>query len=267
MKALTKLFGSAMLLLLLATSCGTPKEITYMQGFENGDTQAVKVERRITVQPDDQLAITVSSKDPELAEVFNLLVPQRRIGNTNQSNNSNSGVASYTVDPDGDITLPLVGKMHVAGMTRTQLAAAIEKKLLDHKLLNDAVVTVNFMNASVSVLGDVAHPGEYAIDRDNLTILQALSKAGDMNITGLRQNVLVIREENGKDVAYRLDFTNTEKLMQSPAYYLQQNDVVYVEPNDTKKRQATVNGNTVLTPSFWLSVASLLTTISVLIFK
>lgn len=267
MKIKPRLVGGVALVLMLASSCSAPKDITYMQGFEQGDTQKVTAMRRITLQPDDAIGITVTSKDPALAEVFNLMVPQRRIGAGSESTRGNSGVASYTVDPSGDINFPILGKIHVAGMTRPQLEAEIEKRLLTNKLLNDAVVTVDFLNANIAVLGDVKSPGEYPIDRDNMTVLQALSKAGDLNITGLRNNVLVVREENGKDVAYRLDLTNAEQLMQSPAYYLQQNDVVYVEPNDTKKRQATINGTTVLTPSFWLSVASFITTISVLIFK
>ena len=267
MKLINRIFGAFALTLFLATSCSTPKKITYMQGFDNGEVQAVKEQRRITVESDDALAIVVSSKDPELAEVFNLPVAQRLIGMTASGSSSNSVAGSYTVAPDGTINFPLLGVLRIGGLTRVEVAKLVENELMNRGLLKDAVVTVEFMNATISVLGDVAHPGEYTIDRDNLTILQALSKAGDLNITGLRDNVLVVREENGKDVAYRVDLTDTQNLMQSPAYYMQQNDVVYVEPNDTKKRQATVNGNTVLTPSFWLSVASLLTTISVLIFK
>lgn len=255
--------------MLLATSCTTPKDITYMQGLENGEIQAVKEQRRITVEPDDELGIVVSSKDPELSEVFNLPVAQRRIGmGSGSSSSSGSGATgAYTVSPDGTINFPLVGQLEVAGKTRAQVAKLIEQELMGRGLLKDAVVTVTFFNATISVLGDVSSPGEYKIDRDNLTILQALSKAGDLNITGQRKNVLVVREEKGKDVAYRVDLTDTRNLMQSPAYYMQQNDVVYVEPNDTKKRQATVNGNTVLTPSFWLSVASFLITVSMLVFK
>lgn len=238
-----------------------------MQGFETGNTQQVTAERRLTIQPDDKLGIGVSSKDPQLAEVFNLIVPQRRMGQTTGGSSQSGSVGSYTVSPEGDINFPLIGKVHVGGLTRNQVEREIEQRLITNNLLKDAVVTVEFLNATVSVLGDVNNPGEYPIDRDNMTILQALSKAGDLNITGLRENVLVVREENGKDVAYRVNLTNTQSLMSSPVYYVQQNDVIYIEPNNTKKRQATVNGNTVLTPSFWLSVASFLTTISVLIFK
>lgn len=268
MNIIAKLTVGSAVAMLLATGCTAPKNITYLQGFENGDSQPVAIEGRLTIQPDDRLSIIVSSKDAELAEIFNLMAPQRRLGmGSSSSSSSNSGTSSYTVDPEGYIEFPMLGRLKVAGMTRSELAKDLEKKLISNKLLNDAIATVEFDNAKFAVLGDVSSPGEYAFDRDRLTILQGISKAGDLSITGMRPNVLLVRREGDKDVAYRLDLTKTEQLMQSPAYYLQQNDVIYVEPNDTKKRQATVNGNTVLTPAFWLSVASFLTTISVLIFK
>lgn len=252
------------LLGLTMASCSTPKNITYMQGFNNESVQAVREQRRITVQPDDKLSIVVSSKDPALAEVFNLAIAQYRIGYTNQNNQNTS---AYTVDPDGNVNYPIIGKVHIAGQNRHEVSETIQNKLIQNNLLKDPVVTVEFLNATVSVMGDVAKPGEYELDKDNMTILQALSKAGDLNITGLREQVLVVRKENGQDRAYRLDLTDTQSLMQSPAYYLQQNDLVYVEPNSTKKRQATTTGNTVLTPTFWISVASLLATITALIIK
>lgn len=251
----------------LVTSCSAPKNITYMQGFDNGDTQVLAEQRRITVQPDDKLSIVVSSKDPALAEVFNLAIAQTRVGASSGSSSSGGQTAAFTVSPDGTIQYPIIGEMTVAGLSRTEVAAKIKKELIGRNLLKDPIVTVEFLNATVTVLGDVSSPGEYPIDRDDLNILQAISKAGDLNITGMRNNVLVVREEFGQDIAYRIDLTDTKALMESPAYYLQQNDVIYVEPNDTKKRQANANGNTALTPSFWMSVGSFLITIAVLVFK
>jgi polysaccharide export outer membrane protein len=127
-------------------------------------------------------------------------------------------------------------------------------------------VTVEFLNASVYVLGDVGSPGEYAIDKESLNIVQAISLAGDLTITGQRENVLVVREENGQNRAYRVNLTDKANLLQSPVYYLQQNDVVYVEPNDMQKRNASNNGNTLMTPSFWMSVVTFLTALGALIF-
>ena len=258
----------------LLTSCGTPKNITYMQGFDNGQVQQVREQARIKVQADDRLSIIVTSRDQALAQMFNLSVANMRLGQYQNSGvigsttyTNSDGVAAYTVSPDGNIFFPVLGEIHVAGLERLEIAKKIQDRLVDENLLKDAIVTVDFLNATISVIGDVNSPGQYAIDRDNLNILQAIAKAGDLKITGERENVLVVREENGKDVAYRVDLTNTAELMTSPVFYLQQNDVIYVEPNDMMKRQATTNANTLSTPSFWMSVCTFVMSIIVLIVK
>lgn len=238
-----------------------------MQGFENNQTETVMPPVRITVQPDDKLAIIVTSKDPELAVAFNLTIAQYRIGTGTSGATAESKAAAYTVDPNGNIDFPLIGTLHVAGLNRYGVAELIKREILSRELVKDPIVTVEFLNARISVLGDVLHPGEYEIDKDNMTILQAISKAGDLNITGLRENVLVVREENGKDKAYRVNLTDTKSLMESPAYYLRQNDVVYVEPNNSKKRQSTETGNIFYNPTVWVSALSVLTSIAVIIFR
>lgn len=248
-------------------SCKVPKDITYMQGFENGQTETVVPPVRITVQPDDKLAIIVTSKDPELAVAFNLAIAQYRIGTGTNGSTAESKAAAYTVDPNGNIDFPLLGTLRVEGLNRHGVAELIKREIISRELVKDPVVTVEYLNAKISVLGDVRNPGDYLIERDNMTILQALSAAGDLNITGLRDNVLVVREENGKDVAYRVNLTDTKSLMQSPAYYLRQNDIVYVEPNNTRKRQATETANVFYNPSVWVSVASVLASIAVIIFR
>lgn len=257
--------------LALVSSCSTPKNIAYVQGFDNDEIQAVRAQRRLTVQPDDKLSIVVNSKDPALAEVFNLAIAQHRVGQSNvsstEASTGNNGSSAFSVSDDGTINYPLIGRLKIEGLTRAQVAKLIEGKLVEANLLKDPLVTVEFLNAGVAVLGDVRNPGEYVIDRDNMTILQALAKAGDLNITGMRENVLVMREENGQERAYRLNLTDTENLLQSPAYYLQQNDVIYVEPNATAKRLANANGNSALTPTFWVSILSMAVTITALIVK
>ena len=150
-------------------------------------------------------------------------------------------------------------------MTREQVAETIKQKLVSQDLVKDPVVTVEFENLHYSVMGEVNNPGQYNIDRDRVTLFDALSKAGDLTIQGRRDNVLVIRTQDGKQYAYRVDLTDTDSVMNSPVAYLQQNDVVYVDPNNVRKRQSTVNGNNVLSTSFWVSVASLLTSIAVLL--
>ena len=147
------------------------------------------------------------------------------------------------------------------------MAQVIKDQLVDKNLIKDPVVTVEYANLCFNVLGEVNKPGRYTFDRDHLTILDALSKAGDLTIQGRRENVFVMREEGNQRKTYRVNLLNGRELLSSPAYYLQQNDVVYVEPNDYRARQTQVNGNNVLAAPFWISVASLLTSVAVLIVK
>lgn len=249
------------------TSCSSPKNIAYLQGMGNGQEQTIAIQRRLTVKPDDKLSIIVSSKDPELAQMFNLAVSQQRIGQSSSSSASSGQTVAYTVGANGDINYTLLGKIHAAGMTREELAEAIEQRLKTEGLLKDPIVIVEFQNATISILGDVSSPGEYPIDRDNLNLLQAISKAGDLQISGQRKNVMVLRQEDGKEVSYLVDLTDPKSVMQSPAFHLQQNDIIYVEPNNMRKRQSTINGTSVLTPGFWISIASFIASMSVLIFK
>lgn len=152
-------------------------------------------------------------------------------------------------------------------MKREEIAKFIKDKLIADNLVKDPVVTVEFMNLCVSVLGEVNNPGRFSIDRDRLTVLDALSMAGDLTIYGNRYKVLVLRQEGDTQRVYGINLTSGEHLYSSPAYYLQQNDVVYVEPNEVRSRQSTVNGNNVRSTSFWISLASLLTSIGILIFN
>lgn len=260
-----KLF-CALAVALLFSACSAPKDITYMQGFENRQSCKVLTPKHLTIQPNDRLSIVVSSRDPELAVVFNLAVAQSRIGNSS-TGASNLSTAAFTVDPYGEVDYPLLGKLKIAGLTRPEASELIQNAIKKAELLKDPIVTVEFLNATISVLGDVSNPGVYNIDRDDMTLLQAIGKAGDLAITGQRENVLLVRRDGDKEVAYRVNLTDTYDILNSPAYYVQQNDIIYVEPNNKKKREANANGNTALTAPFWISVASFLTTIVVLIFK
>lgn len=272
---------SRLLLILLGitglfSSCSTPKNIAYFPDLADGEVITVQQAKPIVVQPDDKLSIIVNSKDGSLADLFNLPITSRRVGTQSNSGatatrnyiSSNEGISYYTVDPDGNIDFPVIGKIHVAGMTRSQLASDIKKRLVADNYVKDPVVTVEFISTGISIMGEVTSPGRYDINRDRLTILEALAMAGDLTIQGQRENVLVIRpSDDGTQTAYRVNLTDGEKLIKSPVFYLQPNDIVYVEPNSFKKRQTTVNGNNVLNASFWVSVASLLTSVAVLIFK
>lgn len=253
-------------------SCSAPSQVTYFQDLRPGESeQKVVAATEIKVRPGDKLSIIVNSRDPQLTQLFNLPYVGQQIGQgavtANNTTNSSQGVSGYTVDEEGMIDFPVLGKIEIAGKNREEVAAFIKEELLSKNLVKDPVVTVEYMNLCISVLGEVTKPGRYSIDRDKVTVLDAISMAGDLTIYGKREKVLVLREEEGVQHVYGINLCSAEHLYTSPVYYLRQNDVVYVEPNNVRARQATVNGNNVRSTSFWISLASLLTTIAVLVFK
>lgn len=256
-------------------SCSAPSRVTYFQDLRPGESeQKVVAATEIKVRPGDKLSIIVNSRDPQLTQLFNLPYVTQQIGQMSASRSSGSvssgtsqGISGYTVDEKGMIDFPVLGKIEIADKNREEIAAFIKGELLAKNLVKDPVVTVEYMNLCISVLGEVAQPGRYSIDRDKVTVLDAISMAGDLTIYGKREKVLVLREEEGVQHVYGINLCSAEHLYTSPVYYLRQNDVVYVEPNNVRARQATVNGNNVRSTSFWISLASLLTTIAVLVFK
>lgn len=254
-------------------SCKAPKDVTYFQDINNGSMIETSAPADMKVHPDDRLSILVASKDPALASLFNLKAPSNSFGLPGEiAKNYNSGSGndrnvSYVVDSFGDIQFPILGTLHIAGMKRSEVSEYIQNELIKRNLVKDPIVLVDFLNHSVTVLGDVTQPGRKVFDKDRYTILDAIADAGDLTIQGKRTDVKVIRNENGRQTTYTVDLTNAAQTMQSPVYYLQQNDVIYVSPTDTKARTTTANGNAPLTPAFWISIASLATTIAVLIIK
>lgn len=265
----------ALLFLIMGTvflgSCNSSREVVYFQDLNPGESEVRLPEvRSITVRPEDKISIIVNSRDAQLTDLFNLPYVTRQLGQslrTNYSTATNSGVSGYTVNAEGCIDFPVMGKIHVAGMKREEIADYIKNRLISENLVKDPVVTVEFMNLCVSVLGEVNNPGRFNIDRDRITVLDALSMAGDLTIYGNRYKVLVLRQEGDMQRVYGIDLTSGKHVYSSPAYYLQQDDVVYVEPNAVKARQSTVNGNNVRSTSFWISLASLLTSIGILVFN
>ena len=254
----------------LLSSCATPKEVVYFQDLQQGDASLAAVQaKEIRVRPDDKISIIVNSRDPQLTDLFNLPYVSRQLGQTLRSVTStygqSQGVSGYTVDSDGNIDFPVLGKIHVEGMTREEIGRCIKDELIGQDLVKDPIVTVEFMNLTVSVMGEVAKPGRYAIERDRITILDALSMAGDLTIYGRRDAVMVQRMEGDTLQVYQLNLVSGQDVYNSPAFYLQQNDLVYVAPNDVKVRESTVNGNNIRSTSFWISLGSLLTSVAVLI--
>ena len=262
-----KRFLTLLLGIMLLTSCNTSKEILYFQDIVVNQREMIYAARDITVPPKDQISIMVSSKDPQLAALFNLTRVQYRAGSTDLRTGSNNGeISGYTLDDKGDIDFPIIGTLHIAGMTKSQIAALVKKRLMEENLVNDPVVTVEFMNLYFSVLGEVKTPGKYAITKDQITLLEAISMAGDLSIYGKRDAIFVIREENGERVTHWVDIRSKD-LFNSPVYYLKRNDVVYVQPNKVRAGQSTINENSVKSVSLWISIGSLLSSLGVLLFK
>ncbi|MDR0811834.1 MAG: polysaccharide biosynthesis/export family protein [Paludibacter sp.] len=251
---------------LFFCSCASWKQVSYFQDIKSGDKDTIAYTKDITLKPFDKVSVIVNSKDPLLAAPFNLPIISSRVGSSGTGggtlNNYNNQVSGYTVDAEGNIDFPVLGKIQVAGMNRDAVAQYIKNELILQEQIKDPVITIEFMNLSVSVLGEVSHPGRYTIDRDKFSILDAISVAGDLTINGKRANILVMRETNGVQTAYYIDLTSGKDIYSSPAFYLLQNDVIYVEPNDKRKRDSTVNGNNVISAQFWISITSLLATVT-----
>ncbi len=245
-------------------SCNVDKNIVYFQDATEVNGHIVAVANDMELRPMDKISIIVNCTQLETTARFNLPYVSQRLGQTTTSSITGTGqsyISGYTVDYEGNIDFPVLGKIHVAGLTRTEIAKLIRQKIVDTGQDTQPVVTVEFMNLCISVMGEVARPGRINIDRDVYTILDAISAAGDLTINGRRDQVLVLRNERGTEKTYTIDLTSAENVLNSPVYYLQQNDIVYIAPNSMRARQSTINGNNVLSTSFWISLATLAITI------
>lgn len=243
------------------TACTSTKKIIYLQDVVPLKQQEIEQKYEVIIHSDDLLAIMVNSRDPELALPFNMPMITYQLGS---ASTGQQRVLGYLVDTNGNIDFPILGQIHAEGLTRMQLTELIKNRLIEGDLIKDPIVTVQFLNFKISVMGEVGRPGSFTISGDRITLLEALSMAGDLTIYGRRDRVGVIRENDGKRTILFHDLRSVE-IFNSPCYYLQQNDIVYVEPNKAKSGQSSINQNNSI--GVWVSVISLLTTIAVLIFK
>lgn len=257
---LKKLFFALLIASPLLTSCVSNKEMVYIQGSDSLYINPQKIEKDfgLIIQQDDELAISMTSQNSELIEKFNtkILVGSGGGGKTMGSSttaqaNTTSGIAYFHVEKDGCITFPIFGKIKAEGLTIEQLSKYIQDRVRNEGFAKDVFVTTKIMSFKVTVLGDVKAPGVQSYTGERLTLLEALGRAGDLNNSAIRTRVLVIREESGKRVSYMVDLTKPESVFNSPAYYMQQNDLVYVESNKSVK----VKGSTSYT---YLSVSGTL---------
>ena len=243
-------------LIAFLASCSAPKEVLYLQDIASIKEENIDKNYEVIIHKDDLLAILVNSKDPELALPFNMPVVTYQIG---AQTTAQQRLLGYLVDQNGDIDFPILGKIHVEGLTRMQVTELIKQKLMSEDLIKDPIVTVQFLNFKVFVMGEVTRPGTFDISGDRITLLEALSMAGDLTIYGRRDRVAVIREKDGKRRILYHDLRSSD-IFQSPCYYLQQNDIVYVEPNKAKTGQSRINSNNSV--GVWLSAVSVLASIT-----
>lgn len=217
-----------MLTAAVLCSCGASRRMTYAGDTVGDSVGYATILHEIRLQPYDKVSIVVSSRDPQLSALFNLPAVSGSV--TGNDTINSGGLPVYTINRDGDIDFPILGRLHVAGLTRDSLARYVKRRLADGQLLSDGIVTAEYENLGLSVLGEVNRPGRISIRRDCITILDAMSMAGDITRRGDRRKVMVIRRENGRQLTYTVDLTSGGSLYSSPVFCLRQNDVVYVMP-------------------------------------
>lgn len=258
MKNWKKYFFITLIILTFLTSCSINKKMIYFQGDIQKSSNNNEYE--ITFKKNDLLSIQVFTSDIESSKPFNLAIQNINQINTNYTSGSPSP-AGYLVDNDGNISFPILGKINVLNKTKIELNNLLQEKLKDF-LLNP-VIDIKVLNFKITVLGDVAKPGTFNIPNERISLIEAIGIAGDLNITGLRKNITVIRDHNGIKTKYDIDITKND-FFNSPVYFLNQNDIVYVEPSRTKLNSALINTSNA---GIIISGVSLLLTTIVLISK
>ena len=237
--------------ILLLTSCASRKEVVYFQDTGNFETLVNNNDFVSKFKVDDLVSIHVSSLNPEASAPFNLFRGRAEGGFQAEQ-------VDYLVDQAGEIDFPVIGKLKIEGLSPEELRTLLRDRLSDY--LKDPIINIRLRNFTVTILGEVRAPGTYPVNGEQITILEALGLAADLTVRGVRENVLVIRDFNGTKVYTRIDLTS-KSMVKSPVFYLTQNDVVYVEPNNSAIRSSSINQNT----SVAISIASLLITSSILL--
>ena len=251
----------ALTMVLMLGSCGSTKNVAYFQNADSISYAASKMLYEAKIMPKDELTITVITTDPKAAIPFNLAVSQT-IGTGGQLSSSGGSLQGYIVDYSGNIEFPVVGTLHVGGLTKNQAETLIKSKVKPYLAEQEnPIVTVRMGSYHVSVLGEVVKPGIIYAPQEKMSVLEALAQCGDLTIYGKRDNVLLIRQDaQGEKHTYRLNM-NDANIINSPYYYLQQNDIIYVEPNKVKAQNSSIGSSTTL----WFSAVSILTSIASLV--
>lgn len=262
MKVIRKIFYSLTAVLVLA-SCGSQKDVPYFQNSESVDLSKSQYLYDARIMPKDQLTITVSTMDDQAAVPFNMTVPTP-YSVSQRSTYSQAMLQTYLVDNAGYINFPVLGQIKVGGLTKSETEKMIEDRIRPYMASEEnPIVTVRMTGYQISVIGEVARPGTFTVSREKISILEALAQAGDLTIYGQRKNVQLIREDaTGKKSIYTFDLTDAD-IINSPYFYLQQNDVVYVTPNKVKAQNSSVGSMTTL----WFSATSILISLTSLLYN
>ena len=234
----TRILLISILAIILATSCASRKDLVYFQDEPIGDGLLDSTPQQLIYKPDDMLNISVSAADNLAAQPFNL--PVVTFSDDVNSAQGNMRLQNYLIDYEGYIEFPVLGKIKMAGLTRTEATAMLKEKIKVYA--RDPIVNIRLANFTVTIIGEVNSPGTFTIQDERITLLEALGLANDLSIFGQRKNVLLIREVDGKKKFAKIDLTSINAV-NSPLYYLQQNDVIVVEPNNAKIRQSNYNPN------------------------
>ena len=251
-------------LVALITSCSAPKNVAYLWNSNDVDLSQSQFLYDARIMPKDILTITVNTVNPEAAAPFNLIVRNTLNSTSSSIGTSGGSLQTYLVDNEGGIEFPVLGRVMVGGLTKRECEKLIHDKILPYlNAAENPVVTVRMSSYSISVLGEVARPGSYQVSREKINILEALAQAGDLTIYGVREDVKLIREDaKGQKQIYHINL-NDANLLTSPYYYLQQNDIVYVEPNKVKARNSSIGQSTTL----WISATSILISMASLLYN
>ena len=241
-------------------SCAAQKRVWYLQDAQPYTPEQIARNGQIRIKPLDRLTIVVNSKDPELAVPFNSSSSFTSLSGTTTSASGSSSLQIFTVDENGTIDMPVIGKVEAKGSTRSELGRIIAEKIAAGGYINDPTVNVEFADLKISVIGEVAHPGQFDIKRDRITIFDALAMAGDLTVYGVRNEVAVTREADGVRTIEYVDLTSKD-IFNSPAFYLQQNDVIYVKPNKYKAQSGEISQNR----TFYLSLVGTAISVATLI--
>ncbi len=251
----------ALLMIVLVGSCAGSKKVAYFQNIDSVSFAASRGLYDAKIMPKDMLTITVNTLTPEAALPFNLAI-SNSIGSKGQLNGGSGSLQGYLVDNDGYINFPVVGKLHVAGLTKNECQDLVTSKIAPYLSKTEIpIVTVRMSSYHVTVMGEVASPKVVQVETEKMSVLEALAQAGDLTIYGKRNNIILIREDaNGEKRAHRLNL-NDAHIINSPYYYLQQNDVIYVEPNKVKAKNSGIGQSTTI----WFSLVSIVTSVAALV--